>query len=106
MATATVQVEEVEGFAGRARCFKIDPPYQGHSYVTVCLTEGYRKVVLPKAEVFPANETGACVERTLASRPGSFVLHDVPNTPETISGAYWLALLLLGGYEIQPQDAA
>ncbi|WP_433568074.1 hypothetical protein ACQP1O_43300 (plasmid) [Nocardia sp. CA-151230] len=106
MATATIQVAEVGGFAGPARCFAIDPPFEGHGYVTVVAVPGYGALVRPKAEVFPATESGACAELSLMSRPGSFTLHDEPDTVERIEGAYWWALLSLGGYEITVQDAA
>ncbi|MGW2666117.1 hypothetical protein ACWCW7_34620 [Nocardia tengchongensis] len=107
MATATVQVAEVGGYAGTARCFKIDPPFEGHDYVTVVVIPRFGELVRPKVEVFPANETGACAElsRMLMARPGSFVLHDDPDTPQRIEGAYWLALQLLGGHTIEVQDA-
>lgn len=100
MATATVHIESVGGFAGTARCFAIDPPYEGHSFVTICVTPGYGPVVRPRAEVFPARDSGAGAELSLMARPGSFVLHDEPDTAERIEGAYWWALLMLGGYEI------
>lgn len=110
MATATVHIESVGGYAGPSRCFAIDPPFEGYSFVTVCATPGFGGVVRPKADVFPADETGACADpsRSLIARPGSFILHDEPTDPDKIDGAYWLALQLLGGYEITqpaPQDA-
>lgn len=105
MATATVQVASVGGYAGATRCFKIDPPFRGHEYVSICATTSFGDIVGPKAEVFPADESGACTETSLKSRPGSFNLHDEPDTPERLDGAYWMALQLLGGYQIAPQDA-
>ena len=106
MATATVHIAEVGGYAGSARCFAIDPPYEGHNYVTICAVPGFGNVVRPKADIFPADSTGACAERSLMARGGSFTLHNEPDTPERLEGAYWLALQLLGGYQISVQDAA
>jgi hypothetical protein len=100
MATATVHIESVGGFAGPARCFKVDPPFMGSDYVTIWAQTGFGEHTLPEACVVPATETGACAERSLKRRPGSFVLHDDPDTPERVDGAYWMALLMLGGYEI------
>lgn len=105
MATAALHVDEVGGYAGHARCYSIAPPFEGHAFVTVCVIPGYGKFVRPKAEVFPATDSGACAESTLMSRPGSFVLHDEPDSPERVEGAFSLALLLLGGYLVRPQDA-
>lgn len=105
MATATVQVAEVGGYAGPARCYKIDPPFEGHEYVTVVAVPGYGGLVRPKAEVFPAKDSGACAEFSLMSRPGSFTLHDEPATTDKIEGAFWWALMSLGGYVIEVQDA-
>lgn len=105
MPTATVQVAEVGGFAGRARCYAIDPPFEGHAFVTLCVIPGFGASVRPKVEVFPAVETGACAEPSLTARPGSFTLHDEPDTDDRVEGAYALALLLLGGYRVAVQDA-
>ncbi|WP_029932501.1 hypothetical protein [Nocardia otitidiscaviarum] len=105
MATATVHIEQVGGYAGPARCFAIDPPFQGHSYVTAWVQPGFGDIQLPEVALVPATETGAAAENSLKRRPGSFVLHEPPDTPERIEGAYWLALLMLGGYEIASGDA-
>lgn len=104
MATATVHIAEVGGFAGVARCFAIDPPYEGYSHVTLAAVPGYGRLVRPKVDIFPADATGACVETSLMARGGSFTLHDEPDTTERIDGAYWLALQLLGGYDIVPVE--
>lgn len=105
MATATVHIENVGGFAGQARCFAVDPPVHGSSYITICLTPSFGEVVKPEVAVFPATETGACAEPSLMRRAGGFVLHDEPDSPERVEGAYWLALQLLGGYQLELQDA-
>lgn len=99
MPTATVQVETVGGYPGVARCYKVDPPYQGSDYVTAWVQPSFGKHQLPEVGVVPAVESGACAEPSMKRRPGSFVLHDSPDTAEKIDGAFWLALLMLGGYE-------
>jgi hypothetical protein len=105
MGTATMHIAEVGGYAGRARCFAIDPPYEGHHYATVCVVPALGAVTRPEAMTFPAGETGACAELSLKRRPGSYVLHDTVQTDEQFDGACALALLMLGGYTIGPQDA-
>ncbi|MBF6411021.1 hypothetical protein [Nocardia farcinica] len=103
MATATVHIPDVGGFPGPARCFKVDPPYQGHEYVTVWAQRAFGDLQGPEAGVVVATETGACAEPSVRRRPGSFTLHDDPDTPERTEGAFWLALQLLGGYQIAVQ---
>jgi hypothetical protein len=105
MATATVHIGEVGGYAGRARTFKLDPPYEGHSYVTMWVQPGFGGHMRPEIAVVPATESGAGAEMSLMRRPGSFVLHDPVETDAQMDGACALALLMLGGYTITPQDA-
>lgn len=107
MPTATVHIKELGGFAGPARCFALDPPYEGHGYATAWVQPGFGNYQRPEVAIVPATETGAAAEISLMRRPGSFVLHDYPETAEQLDGAYWLALLMLGqpGYELQPADA-
>lgn len=106
MPTAVVHIAEVGGFAGPARCFAVDPPYEGSQYVTVWVQPSFGEFQLPEVAVIPATETGASSEPSLKRRPGSFILHDNPDTPERINGAFWMALLMLGGYDIgQPPVA-
>lgn len=108
MPTATVHIAEVGGYAGRARCFAVDPPYNGHEYVTVCAQPAFGPHQLPEVTVFPATESGACAETTLKRRPGSFVLHKAVETDAEFDWQCWLALLMLGqpGYELQLLPAA
>ncbi|RJO74184.1 hypothetical protein D5S18_18700 [Nocardia panacis] len=73
--------------------------------MTVCVTPGFGDVVKPEASVFPATETGACAETSLQRRGGSFVLHAEADSAERLEGAYWMALQLLGGYQITPSTA-
>lgn len=105
MATATVHIAEVEGFAGRARTFAIDPPFEGHAYVTVWVQPAFGMHMRAEAGIVPATETGAAAEMSLMRRPGSYVLHDEVQTDAQMDGACWLALQMLGGYTAAPVDA-
>lgn len=96
MATATVHIEDVGGFPGPARCFKVDPPYHDANYVTVWVQPSFGPHQEPEAGLVPATETGACAELSVKRRAGSFVLHDEPDTQERIDGAYWFALVMAG----------
>lgn len=104
MATATVHIENLTGFAGLARCYEIDPPYRGHGYVTIVVTPSYGQVVGPRADIFPATASGSSAEPSLKARGGSCNLHDEPDTTDRIEGAFAYALLGLGGYLIEVQD--
>lgn len=95
-----MQVESVGGYAGAARCFRLVPPFNGHSYVTICVTPSFGPAVGPEVGVFPAEERGACVLPSMKRHPGSFVLHDEPDSPEKLDGAYAFALLMIGDYRI------
>ncbi|MGW4325466.1 hypothetical protein ACWEKR_06195 [Nocardia sp. NPDC004573] len=103
MATATLHIDNVGGWAGPARCYRLDPPVRiagvDHEYVTVWLLEAQRHQNA-EVNVVAAGETGASAYPSLHRRGGSYVLHEDPVTPEQIEGAFWLALLMLGGYEI------
>lgn len=108
--TATVHLPTVDGYAGPARCFAVDPPYLGHSYVTVWAQPSFGPSVGPEACLIPAGETGAAAtlpdgSRSLKRHPGSYVLHDEPDTPQRLDGAYAFALLMLGGYTVVPPAA-
>lgn len=96
MATATVHIDEVGGFPGPARCFAVDPPYQGADFVTVWVQGSFGPHQEPEAGLVPATETGACADRSVKRRAGSFVLHDEPDTQERIDGAHWMAIILAG----------
>ncbi len=110
MATATVHLASVGGYAGYARCFKLSEPYvdSGGSfdYLTLWVQPSFGEVVGPEVVIVPATETGAAAERSLKRRPGSFVLHDEPITRDQfgnatavvdkIEGAYQWALMNLG----------
>ena len=99
-------LESVGGFAGPARCYAVDPPYQGHDYVTVWVQPpmGHQ---LAEVCAVPAHESGAATGQSLMRRPGSTPLHEdyVPGDEVYEDGVRALALMLLGGYAIEPQDA-
>lgn len=105
MATATVHINQVGGFAGPARCYRLDPPARlnghDHEYVTVWIQAALGH---QNAEVvtIAATETGASAYPSVRRQGGSMTLHATPDTPEYLEGAYWLALRGLGGYEIGP----
>jgi hypothetical protein len=114
MATATVHLASVGGFAGIARCFALSEPYVdsggSFNYLTLWVQPSFGKVVGPEVVIIPATETGAAAEPSLKRRPGSFVLHDEPITydqfgtakaaVDKIEGAYQWALLQIG-YDYQ-----
>lgn len=110
MPTATVYIESVEGFAGPARCFELDPPLRigtiEREYVTIWVQAGYGQYTKPEVCLVPATPSGAAAPvipgapPTLMRHPGSFVMHDEPDAPDKIDGAYAFALLMLGGYTI------
>ncbi|MEV0031447.1 hypothetical protein [Nocardia sp. NPDC050793] len=106
MATATVHIENVGGFFGTARCFRLDPPrrFDGieREYVTICVQP---RIGQQAAEVrlYPALESGASATPQLLRRVGSFTVDD----PLDLEGCYWMALQLVGGYQAttpEPQD--
>ncbi|MBF6301154.1 hypothetical protein IU459_26950 [Nocardia amamiensis] len=103
MATATLHIADVGGYAGPARCYRLDPPARiggiQHQYVTAWISRAAHHQNA-EVNVVAACETGSSAYTSLHRRGGSFVLHEDPVTPEQVEGAYWLALLMLGGYEI------
>lgn len=101
MPTATMHIAEVGGYVDRARCFRVDPPFEGAAYVTVWTQPAYGHQ-LAEISVVPATESGAAVGRTLMRRPGSYVIHAPCTTDEEFAGYCWLALLMLGqpGYDL------
>jgi hypothetical protein len=104
MATATLHIGDVGGFPSTARCYRLDPPARiaggDHEFVTAWITAAARHQDA-EINVIAAVETGASAHPSLQRRAGSYVLQENPETAEQIEGAFWLALLMLGGYEIQ-----
>jgi len=101
---AQLHLDEVGGFPGPARTYKLSEPITLGSvtteYVTVWYQRGYTHQE-PEIGVVAATETGACIESSVRRRPGSAVLYFTPETPEQIEGAYVYALMPLGVTEIE-----
>lgn len=110
MATATLHLESVGGFAGVACCYRLDPPAQldgrEREYVTLSITPK-QGAVPAEIRLYPATVTGSGASLTLAKRVGSFALRDdyTPGDAVYEDGIRALSLMLLGGYVIEPQDA-
>ncbi|MEU2013124.1 hypothetical protein [Nocardia sp. NPDC019302] len=101
-----MHIDDVGGYAGRARCFRVDPPYEGHEFVTICAQPAFGAHQLPEMVTYPATDTGAAAERSLKRRPGSFVIHEPADTDEKFDWQCWLALQMLGqpGYDLQASE--
>ncbi|WP_282778330.1 MULTISPECIES: hypothetical protein [unclassified Nocardia] len=106
MATATLHIADLGGYAGPARCYRLDPvPVINGApapFVTIWVQRGYAHQ-MPEVNVVPATSSGACATRSVMAAPGSFTLHFEPVTDEQIDGAHWLALQALGGYTVSGQ---
>lgn len=88
MHTATEVNDNVGGFAGPARCYRLDPPLGEHEYVTVWVQDAFGAQG-PEAVVVAAHdESGAA--KNMTRLPGSYV-----GATPAHSGALWL-----NGYEI------
>lgn len=79
-----IEVSEPGGFAGPAKCFKLDPPLQGNEYVTIWTQDAYGASSPEVVVVAAKDETGAA--KNLVRLVGSYV----GETP-THSGALFLA---------------
>lgn len=78
----------VGGFAGPARCYRLNPPLGGHEFVTVWVQDAFGAQG-PEAVVVAAHdESGAA--KNMTRLPGSYV-----GATPAHSGALWL-----NGYEI------
>lgn len=105
MATATLHLDNVEGYSGYARCYHLDPPRSFgadgvHEYVTIWIGPR-RRHLEPYAAAIPARPDGTVAIGSMKTSVGSFTLADDPNTPAYIEGAFTLALGLLGGYTVE-----
>lgn len=107
MPTATLHLDNVRGYAGPTRCYRLSQPHSFgggtvSQYAIVCIQPPFPHQAAT-ATVFPGTETGACVERSLRQRGGSFTLHDdyKPGDPVYQDGVCWMALQMLGGYDIE-----
>ncbi len=105
MATATLHLPEVPGYAGISVCWKLDPPAPlgrgSHEFVVQSITESFGPVPA-RIRVYAATESGAAAGFTLAEMVGSFALRDdyTPGDKAYEDGIRWLSLQHLGGYEV------
>ncbi len=88
MNTATEVNSNVGGFAGPARCYRLDPPLGEHEYVTVWVQDAFGAQGPEAVVVAALDKSGAAKSMTRLS--GSYV-----GATPTHSGALWLS-----GYEI------
>ncbi|WP_069166803.1 hypothetical protein [Nocardia altamirensis] len=99
MAHAALHVDNLGGYIGPARCYKLDPPIRldgiDCEYVTVWIQP---RLPHQQAEVgvVAATVTGACATMSVMRQPGSFVLHGDPDNDDYLEGCYTMALGLLG----------
>lgn len=114
--TAAVHIPHIEGHPGFARTFKLSHPLpDGHQFVTIWVQPSFGNAVGPEVVIIPATESGACAEPSIKRRPGSFVMHEEPlavdatgngsRVEHVIDGAYRMALMMLGGYGLEIEDA-
>lgn len=103
MSTASLHIDNLGGWAGYTRCYKIDPPryFDAHKceYISVCIVRGGRHAD-SEVVVVAATEQGVSLDGTVRRRVGSFVLEGDPDNPAYIEGCFAWALASIGGYEI------
>lgn len=103
MATATLHIDNLGGWAGYTRTYKLDPPrYFGGQiceYVSICIIPGSAHCD-GEVMVVAATERGVSLDGTVRRRIGSFVLEGNPESPAYIEGCFAWALASIGGYEI------
>lgn len=105
MPTAEVVVEQVDGYVGPARCYRLDPPVviEGREYehVTVVVQPPFAHQAA-ETKVYPAHKSGAAATLQLTRRVGSHTLRDDyrPGDVAYEDGVRALALILLGGYQV------
>ncbi|WP_280422567.1 hypothetical protein [Nocardia carnea] len=105
MPTATVHVAKVDGYYGKARCFKLDPPRMldgvAYEYVTVAISPRL-KAQAAEVRVYPARQSGGCATPSMQRRVGSFTLdgHAIGDD-QYEQGCWFLALQMLGGYVLE-----
>ncbi|MCD2099522.1 hypothetical protein QNA24_30200 [Rhodococcus qingshengii] len=97
MATAEIVVDGLEGFAGPATLYRIDPPIQGTDHVVVYHRPGMWRQP-GQMTVVLATPEGVGYGKRVDHVAGTYVT-DEPN--------HYLALQLAGGYQIvEPAPAA
>lgn len=105
MATATLHIAGVGGYAGRTTCWRLDPPVsidgRDYEYVAQSITQRYDRIAA-RIRVYPATETAAGALPVLAEVVGSLALRDdyTPGDTAYEDGVRALSLQLLGGYEV------
>lgn len=108
MPIATLHIDNLGGWAGYTRTYKLDPPryFDGRlvEYVSIC--------IIPRAAhsdgeviVVAATEQGVPLDGVVRRRAGSFVLEGNPDNPAYIEGCFVWALASIGGYEIQADES-
>jgi len=99
MLTASLHIDNVGGYPGYARTYKLSEAksFAGISteYVTIWIQKGFAYQD-PEVGLIASTETGASAGTSVRRAPGSFVLHYMPETPEQIEGAFAYALMSLG----------
>lgn len=103
MATATLVLDGVSGYPGLARVYKVSPPllYDGveREYVLVWVREP-RMHKDATVSVIMSTQTGAPIEGSMKTRPGTFVAHGNPfSRAEYLEGCFAWALLSAGQAE-------
>ncbi|MFI5781218.1 hypothetical protein [Nocardia sp. NPDC051570] len=105
MADAVLHIDNLGGYAGPARCYKLDPPVRfgdtDHEYVTVWVQP---RLPHQNAEVavVAATASGACATMSVIRQPGSHVLHTDPATTDDLDACHAKALDLLGYRHTMP----
>ncbi|WP_280371193.1 hypothetical protein [Nocardia wallacei] len=81
MATATLVLDNVSGYPGLARVYRVSPPllYDGaeRDHVLVWVREP-RMHRAARVSVMMSTQTGAPIEGSMLERPGSFTAHGNP----------------------------
>lgn len=103
MPTATLHIDNLVGYAGHTRCYRIDPPRAfgdeiEHEYVAISVSP---PTEWTDAEVvlIAATETGASAYPSIRRRIGSFTPDGDPfESPDHLEGCFVWALSSIGGY--------
>ena len=103
MPKAYVVADNLGGWPGKARLYKLDPPARiaggEHEHVVIYQQPRFAHQN-GELGVVPATEHGAAKTNSVRRQGGSFTLHDDydPSNSDYVEGAYWMALQMLGGY--------
>lgn len=101
--TATLVLDGAGGHSAPARVWRLDPPLpSGAEHVCTWIENGTRHQAA-KILVVQSNERGNALGWSVREVGGSYTLHpDYDGSPEYVDGAHWLALQLLGAYNVVP----